>query len=37
MIGTVIQKGVVEPAAYITTLPMRVLSAGDEFLKSYDV
>ena len=34
LLGRVIQRGVVEPAAAVTTLPMRVLSAGDEFLKS---
>ena len=34
MIGTPIQKGIIEPASYITSLPMRVLSAGDEFLKT---
>ena len=34
LLGRVIQRGVVEPIAAITTLPMRVLSAGDEFLKS---
>jgi len=33
-VGKVVQKAVVEPIAYTTSLPMRVLSAGDEFLKS---
>ena len=32
--GKVVQRTVVEPTARIVTLPMRVLSAGDEFLKS---
>ena len=32
--GRFLQKGLVEPISYTTTLPMRVLSAGDEFLKS---
>jgi hypothetical protein len=32
--GTAIQRGVVEPVSYVTSLPMRVLSAGDEFLKT---
>ena len=34
IVGTGIQKTVVEPVSYITSLPMRVLSAGDEFLKT---
>jgi hypothetical protein len=33
-VGTVLQKGVVQPVSYVTSLPMRVLSAGDEFLKT---
>ena len=33
-VGRVVQKAVVDPIAITTTLPMRVLSAGDEFLKS---
>ena len=32
-VGTVIQKGIINPAAYATTFPLRILSAGDEFLK----
>ena len=34
VVGRGLQKGVVQPTAYITSLPMRVLSAGDEFLKT---
>jgi len=34
VVGTGIQRGVVEPVSYITSLPMRILSAGDEFLKT---
>jgi len=34
VVGTGLQKAVVQPTAYITSLPMRVLSAGDEFLKT---
>lgn len=34
MVGTGVQKGVIEPVSYVTSLPMRVLSAGDEFLKT---
>ena len=33
-IGSALQKYVVKPVALTTTLPMRVLSAGDEFLKT---
>ena len=33
-LGKVVQNTVVEPTARIVTLPMRILSAGDEFLKS---
>ena len=33
-VGRVVQKAVVDPIAITTTLPMRVLAAGDEFLKS---
>jgi hypothetical protein len=33
-VGRVVQKAIVDPIAITTTLPMRVLSAGDEFLKS---
>jgi hypothetical protein len=33
-VGRVVQKAVVDPIAVATTLPMRILSAGDEFLKS---
>jgi len=32
--GALLQRGVVNPIAYGVTLPMRVLSAGDEFLKT---
>ena len=31
--GTGIQRGIINPIAQITTAPLRVLSAGDEFLK----
>jgi len=33
-VGGVIQHGLVKPVAYATTVPMRFLSAGDEFLKT---
>ena len=32
--GKYIQKAVIKPISYATTLPMRFLSAGDEFLKT---
>jgi len=32
--GTVVQKGLVKPVGLATTLPLRFLSAGDEFLKT---
>ena len=33
-VGRVVQKALIEPIGLTTTLPMRVLAAGDEFLKS---
>jgi len=34
VVGRGLQKGIVEPVSYVTSLPMRILSAGDEFLKT---
>jgi len=34
ILGTGIQKGIVNPIAFTTSVPLRVLSAGDEFLKT---